>query len=175
MKKKYVKDYVADETVEGGYRYTGIYYLDAIKDEKRKTTGITHLLIGLFQIALVLIAASINCLGNRTIYVVIPMECTLFCALNLCLGAYTFLRSSNRMHLKDYEGSYQRMVQSVAVAFFLNVASCIGQVAVILNGNSEYGIAYECILLVAIILMGLVNAIEWKWQRVMISLVVQEK
>jgi hypothetical protein len=79
------------------------------------------------------------------------------------------------MHLKDYEGSYQRMVQSVAVAFFLNVASCIGQVAVILNGNSEYGIAYEGILLAAIILMALVNGIEWKWQRIMIALVVQEK
>ena len=86
MNKKYVKDYVADETVYGGYRYTGIYYVDSINDDQRKKLGMTHLLIGVLQMILVLLAASINCIGNRTIYVVIPMECTLVCALNLCFA-----------------------------------------------------------------------------------------
>ncbi len=175
MKKKYVKDYVADETVEGGYRYTGNYYIDHLDDNQRKKAGLTHLLIGILQIVLVLFAASINCIGNRTIYVVIPMECTLFCALNLCLGAYTFLKSSNRMELRQYEGSYQRMVQSVTIAFFLNIGSVIGQIYIIAKGMQYNGMASEYLLLVAILLMTVINGIEWKWQKVRIAQVTQEK
>lgn len=175
MKKKYVKDYVADETVEGGYRYTGIYYTDNISDNQRKKLGVSHLLIGILQIVLVLFAASINCIGTRTIYVVIPMECTLFCALNLCLGAYTFLKSSNRMELRQYEGSYQRMVQSVTIAFFLNIGSVIGQIYIIAKGMQYNGMVSEYLLLVAILLMTVINGIEWKWQKTRIAQVTQEK
>ena len=175
MKKKYVKDYVADETVEGGYRYTGVYYTDNLETDIRKKNGLIHLIVGGLQIAFVLFAASINCMGNRTIYVVIPMECTLFCALNLCLGAYTFFKSSNRMELYQYEGSYLKMVQSVTVAFFLNVGSIIGQIVVIAKGVYEFGVLNEVLLLVALILMGAINAIEWMWQRKLISLVTKEE
>lgn len=175
MKKKYVKDYVADETVEGGYRYTGIYYTDNISDNQRKKLGVSHLLIGVLQVVLVLLATSINCIGNRTIYVVIPMECTLFCALNLCLGAYTFLKSSNRMELRQYEGSYQRMVQSVTIAFFLNIGSVIGQIYIIAKGMQYNGMVSEYLLLVAILLMTVINGIEWKWQKTRIAQVTQEK
>lgn len=175
MKKKYVKDYVADETIEGGYRYTGNYYIDNISDDQRKKLGVSHLLIGVLQVIVVLLAASINCLGNRTIYVVIPMECTLFCALNLCLGAYTFLKSSNRMELRQYEGSYQKMVQSVTVAFFLNIGSAIGQIYIIVKGMHYAGMVYEYLLLAAILLMTVINGVEWKWQRTRIAMVTQEK
>ena len=175
MKKKYVKDYVADKTVEGGYRYTGIYYTDNLDADIRKKNGLIHLIVGVLQIIFIIFAASINCVGNRTIYVVIPMEITLFCALNLCLGAYTFLKSSNRMELHQYEGSYLKMVQSVTVAFFLNIGSIIGQIVVLTRGTFEFGVLNEVLLLAALILMGVVNAMEWMWQRKMISLVVQEK
>ena len=175
MKKKYVKDYVADETVDGGYRYTGIYYIDNLETDIRKKNGLIHLIVGVLQIAFVLFAASINCMGNRTIYVVIPMECTLFCALNLCLGAYTFYKSNNRMELHQYEGSYLKMVQAATVAFFLDVGSIIGQIVVIVKGVYEFGVLNEILLLVALILMGTVNAMEWIWQRKMISLVVKEE
>ena len=175
MKKKYVKDYVADETVDGGYRYTGVYFTDNLEMDIRKKNGLIHLIVGVLQIAFVLFAASINCMGNRTIYVVIPMECTLFCALNLCLGAYTFLKSSNRMELHQYEGSYLKMLQTVTVAFFLNIGSIIGQIVVIVKGVYEFGVLNEILLLVALILMGTVNAMEWIWQRKMISLVVKEE
>ena len=174
MKKKYVKDYVADEAVEGGYRYTGVYYKDGLEADIRKKNGWIHLIVGALQIAFVFIVASINCEGNRTIYVVVPMECTLFCALNLCLGAYTFLKTNNRMELHLYEGSYVKMTQAVAVAFFLNIGSVIGQVVVLMNGNHAYGLLNEIILLVALILMGLMNFLEWMWQRKMISLVEKE-
>jgi len=175
MKKKYVKDYVADKTVEGGYRYTGIYYTDNLDADIRKKNGLIHLIVGVLQIIFIIFAASINCVGNRTIYVVIPMEITLFCALNLCLGAYTFLKSGNRMELHQYEGSYLKMVQSVTVAFFLNIGSIIGQIVVLTRGIFEFGVLNEVLLLAALILMGIVNAMEWMWQRKMISLVVQEK
>ena len=175
MKKKYVKDYVADKTVEGGYRYTGVYYTDNLENDIRKKNGLIHLIVGVLQIAFVLFAASINCIGNRTIYVVIPMECTLFCALNLCLGAYTFLKSSNRMELHQYEGSYLKMVQSVTVAFFLNIGSIIGQIVVLTKGVYEFGVLSEILLLIALILMGTVNAMEWMWQRKLISLVEKEE
>ena len=175
MKKKYVKDYIADETVEGGYRYTGVYYTDNLAPDIRKKNGFIHLIIGILTIVFVLLAASINCMGNRTIYVVIPMECTLFCALNLCLGAYTFLKSSNRMELHQYEGSYLKMVQTVTVAFFLNVGSLIGQIVVIVKGVYEFGVLNEILLFLALILMAVINALEWMWQRKLISLVVKEK
>lgn len=175
MKKKYVKDYVADKTVEGGYRYTGIYYTDNLDADIRKKNGLIHLIVGVLQIIFIIFAASINCVGNRTIYVVIPMEITLFCALNLCLGAYTFLKSSNRMELHQYEGSYLKMVQSVTVAFFLNIGSIIGQIVVLTRGTFEFGVLNEVLLLGALILMCVINAMEWMWQRKMISLVVQEK
>ena len=175
MKKKYVKDYVADKTVEGGYRYTGIYYTDNLDADIRKKNGLIHLIVGVLQIIFIIFAASINCVGNRTIYVVIPMEITLFCALNLCLGAYTFLKTSNRMELHQYEGSYLKMVQSVTVAFFLNTGSIIGQIVVLTRGTFEFGVLNEVLLLGALILMCVINAMEWMWQRKMISLVVQEK
>lgn len=175
MKKKYVKDYVADKTVEGGYRYTGIYYTDNLDADIRKKNGLIHLIVGVLQIIFIIFAASINCVGNRTIYVVIPMEITLFCALNLCLGAYTFLKTSNRMELHQYEGSYLKMVQSVTVAFFLNIGSIIGQIVVLTRGTFEFGVLNEVLLLGALILMCVINAMEWMWQRKMISLVVQEK
>ncbi|MBQ3029579.1 MAG: hypothetical protein IJD24_00010 [Agathobacter sp.] len=175
MKKKYVKDYIADETVEGGYRYTGVYYTDNFEKDIRIKNGLIHLIVGVLQIVFILFTASINCMGNRTIYVVIPMECTLFCALNLCLGAYTFLKSSNRMELHQYEGSYLKMVQAVTVAFFLNVGSIIGQIVVIAKGVYEFGVLNEVLLLVALILMGAVNAMEWMWHRKMISLVAKEE
>lgn len=175
MKKKYVKDYVADKTVEGGYRYTGIYYTDNLDADIRKKNGLIHLIVGVLQIIFIIFAASINCVGNRTIYVVIPMEITLFCALNLCLGAYTFLKSSNRMELHQYEGSYLKMVQSVTVAFFLNIGSIIGQIVVLTRGIFEFGVLNEVLLLAALIIMGVVNAMEWMWQRKIISLVSLEK
>lgn len=175
MKKKYVKDYVADKTVEGGYRYTGTYYTDNLDADIRKKNGLIHLIVGVLQIIFIIFAASINCVGNRTIYVVIPMEITLFCALNLCLGAYTFLKTSNRMELHQYEGSYLKMVQSVTVAFFLNIGSIIGQIVVLTRGTFEFGVLNEVLLLGALILMCVINAMEWMWQRKMISLVVQEK
>lgn len=175
MKKKYVKDYVADETIEGGYRYTGVYYIDNLAEDIRKKNALIHLIIGVLQIVFILLAASINCIGNRTIYVVIPMECTLFCALNLCLGAYTFLKTSNRMELHQYEGSYMRMTQASAVAFFLNVGSIIGQIVVLAKGSYEFGALNEALLLLALILMGVVNAMEWMWHRKLISLVVKEE
>ena len=175
MRKKHVKDYVADKTVEGGYRYIGTYYVDDITAGERKKAGIIHMSIGILQILLVLFAASINCIGNRTIYVVIPMECTLFCALNLCLGAYTFLKNKNRMELRHYEDSYQRMVQSATIAFFLTIGSAIGQIYVIFKGYSYAGEIYEYLLLGAILLISVINGIEWKWQRKLIAKVHQEK
>ena len=175
MKKKYVKDYIADKTAEGGYRYTGVYYMDQLEADIRKKNGLIHLIIGALQIVFILLAASINCMGNRTIYVVIPLECTLLCSLNLCLGAYTFLKTNNRMELKDYEGSYLKMVQSVTIAFFLNVGSIIGQIVVLVKGIYEYGLLNEVLLLLVLIFMAAVNVAEWMWQRKLISLVKLEK
>ena len=175
MRKKHVKDYVADKTIEGGYRYVGMYYVDSISEIERKKAGIFHMSIGILQIILVLLAASINCMGNRTIYVIIPMECTMFCALNLCLGAYRFLKNSNRMELRHYEDSYQRMVQSVTIAFFLNIGSFIGQIVVISKGYFYSEAMYEYLLLGALLLMMIINGIEWKMQRKLIADVKQKK
>ena len=174
MRKKHVKDYVADKTIEGGYRYIGMYYVDDISDVERKKAGILHMLIGLLQIVLVVLAAFINCMGNRTIYVVIPMECTMFCALNLCLGAYRFLKNSNRMELRHYEDSYQKMVQSVTIAFFLNIGSIIGQIVVISKGYFYLDPIDEYFLLGAILIMTAINGIEWKMQRKLIADVRKE-
>lgn len=174
MSKKHVKDYVADTSVEGGYRYIGAYYVDSVKPEERKKTGWIHLVAGILEIVLVFWAASINCAGTRTIYVVIPLECTLFCALLYVMGAYRYLKNGNRMERKDYEGSYLRMVQSVTIAFFLNIGSAIGQIILICRGINYAGMAYEYLLLSAIVLMGIINCIGWVLQRRMFAKVVQQ-
>ena len=79
------------------------------------------------------------------------------------------------MELHQYEGSYLKMVQTVTVAFFLNIGSIIGQIVVIVKGLYEFGVLNEILLLVALILMAVVNVLEWMWQRKMISLVKKEE
>ena len=79
------------------------------------------------------------------------------------------------MELHQYEGSYLKMVQTVTVAFFLNVGSLIGQIVVIVKGVYEFGVLNEILLFLALILMAVINALEWMWQRKLISLVVKEK
>ena len=174
MSKKHIKDYVADASAEGGYRYVGAYFADSVTTEERKKTGCLHIIAGVLEIVLVFLAASINCAGNRTIYVVIPMECTLFCALLYVLGAYRYLKNGNRMERKDYEGSYLRMVQSVTIAFFLDIASAIGQIVLICKGVHYAGMQYEYLLLACIVLMGTMNCIGWVLQRRMFAKVIQQ-
>lgn len=174
MSKKHVKDYVPDASVEGGYRYVGAYYMDQVETEERKRNGWIHIIAGVMEIVLVLLAASINCAGNRTIYVVIPMECTLFCAMVYIMGAYKYLKNGNRMERKDYEGSYLRMVQSATIAFFLNIGSAIGQIYLVCKGVNYAGMMYEYMLLAAIVLMGIMNCSGWILQRRMIAKVVRQ-
>ena len=87
MKKKYVKDYVSDG--KGAYRYQGKYYQSRILEEERKKQGKIQILYGIVCLILILAALCIPCAGNKTVYIVIPLEATL-----VCLWGYSLAKSS---------------------------------------------------------------------------------
>ena len=86
MKKKYVKDYVPDG--KGEYRYQGKYYQSRVLEEERKREGKIQILYGICCLILILIALCIPCNGNRTIYIVIPLEITLVCLWGYLTGSF---------------------------------------------------------------------------------------
>ena len=53
MRKKHVRDYVADQSVEGGYRYIGEYYIDKIEPVLRKKIGLVNILIAVIELILI--------------------------------------------------------------------------------------------------------------------------
>lgn len=175
MRKKHVKDYVSDETIEGGYRYIGNYFIDNMPDDKRKKVALTDFLLGIIEAIGVLATLSINCVGNRTIYVVIPLEICLVCLVYYISGAYTYYKNDQKMERRCYEDSYLRMVQSITVAFFLNVGSIIGQIYTICKGYYFEDKNLEYLLLVALFIIATLNCFLWICQRKVLKGVIEEK
>ena len=174
MRRKHVRDYVVDETVEGGYRYVGEYYIDKTEPELRKKIGWLNILIGCLELVLAFVALSLNCIGNRTIYVVIPLEIMMICSFVYILGAYAYQKTNGRMEKRHYEDSVQRMVHMSMIAFLMNLCSIIGQIYIVFKGYYFSEIYLEYILLVILIILGIVNFILWNGKRKLINNVIKE-
>lgn len=175
MKKGYIKDYVPDENSERGVRYVGEYYIIDITKEQRRKSGMIQLVGAVVEMILILIAVSLNCMGNYKVYIVIPMEITLFCILYYMTGSYAYLKSENRMEKLTYEKAFMKTVQSVTIAMIFNVFSLVGEAALIIqNFRSMEGYGdYTFIIMIMIVLV--MNIAAFNWHRKLATQVRQEQ
>ena len=173
MKRQNIKDYVPDESNEKGFRYTGDYFVHEIEEKQKKKSAIIQIVSALAEMILILAAASVNCIGNRTVYVVIPLECTLLCAVYYIMGSYAYLKCGNRMEKNQYENAFVRPVQSVTVALIFDLFAICGELVVIFRKGSGEGYA-EYLLFTLLIVLLIVNVIAWKWQRILFGMAQQE-
>lgn len=175
MKKGYIKDYVPDKDSERGVRYVGEYFITDIPDAKRRKDGLLQLVGAIVEMILILVAVSLNCIGNYKVYIVIPMEITLFCILYYITGSYAYFKCSNRMEKLTYEKAFLRTVQSVTIAMIFNVFSLIGEaVLIIQNFKSMKGYG-DYTFLIMIVLVLVINIYAFNWHRKLASQVRQEQ
>ena len=172
MKKKYVKDYVPAE--KGSLRYQGKYYISGISEEERKKTGMIQVLYGISCLILVLMALCIPCNGNRTVYIVIPIEITLVCLGYYISGSLALRKTKERMELKDYDKAYQSPIQMLTISIILYVFSLGGQMLGILMDESGRGSGdiYFAMILWFLLIM---SCVVWNRQRKMMHYVTEEK
>ena len=133
MKKNNLKNYEVDPHSKRGVRYVGIYYTSDMSIKERRKSGLLQMVTGCAEMLLIFIAVGVNCLGTRTVYVIIPMECILFCALYYMIGAYTFFCSGDKMEQKAFERAVENPVQITLVAMILNIVACLGQIILIIR------------------------------------------
>ena len=172
MKKKYIKNYVA--TPEGKLEYHGKYYISGISDEERKKEGIIQLIYGIGCAILLLVALCIPCMGNRTVYIVIPLELTLLCLWSYITGALAFLKSNSRLEEKEYDKAYQGPIQALTIATILYIFAFGGQVIGILMNAEARSRAdmYFAMILFFVLVMSMV---VWNRQRKVMHYVSEEK
>lgn len=172
MKKKYVKDYVPTE--KGDYQYCGKYYLSRISEEERKKEGKLQILYGIGCLALLLFALCIPCVGNRTVYIVIPLELTLICLWYYIIGSFALLKADNRMEQKDYDKVYQTPIQVLTIAIFFYTFSVGGQAIGIIWGDTDHGKG-DIYFLMVLILILVTSCVVWNRQRKMMHLITEEQ
>lgn len=172
MKKKYVKDYVS--TGKGELTYRGKYYHSGMPDEERKKISIMQLIYGISSFILVILALCIPCSGNRTVYVVIPVEITLLCLVYYIIGSWALYKTEGRMELRDYEKAYQGPIQMLTISMILYIFSLGGQIIGILMEVSKRssGDIYFAMILGFILVL---SAVVWNRQRKMMHYVTEEK
>ena len=172
MKKKYVKDYVSDG--KGAYRYQGKYYQSRILEEERKKQGKIQILYGNVCLILILAALCIPCAGNKTVYIVIPLEATLVCLWGYLTGSFALLKMQDMMEQKDYDKAYQGPIQSLTVAIIFYIFSLGGQMIGVLMDSSKRssGDIYFAMILGFILVM---SCVIWNRQRKVMHFVAEEK
>ncbi len=172
MKRRYLKDYIRDDS--GGFRYTGRFYCTAISDEERRRKGFMGIAGGMLGIVLILAAISVNCLGNRTLYVVLPLEFSLLCYGYYLSGVITFFKAANRMELRIYEGAYLRTIQSLTIALLLQLFSLMGELFLIVRYKGSTGEGEFFLLFWILLILGL-GLILWRRQRKLTNGVSEEQ
>ncbi len=175
MKKEYIKDYVPDKDSDRGVRYVGEYYVTDIPDDKRRKDGLLQIVGAVVEIILILIAVSLNCVGNYKVYIVIPMEITLFCILYYITGAYAYLKCDKRMEKLTYEKAFMRTVQSVTIAIIFNVFSLIGEAVLIIQNFKSLEGYGDYTFLIMIVLVLVINFFAFNRHRKLASQVRQEQ
>lgn len=172
MKKNNIRNYVVDKEAKRGVRYVGEYYVTDIPDEKRRRDGALQLLFGFGQIIAVFAALMIPSIGSVTVYVIIPLECILFCAMAYISGSYAFMRSDAKIEQKIYDRAYGNRIQVITVAIVFNSVSFLGQLFVIIKKSPGFG---DYFLLAIITVMLLLHIIVWRYHKKLLGLVRPEK
>ena len=172
MKKKYVKDYVS--TGKGELRYRGKYYRSGLGEEERKKTSMIQILYGVSCFILVLLALCIPCNGNRTVYIVIPVEITMVCLVYYIIGSLALGKAKERMEFKEYDKAYQGPIQMLTISTILYVFSLGGQLIGILMEESKRnsGDIWFTMILFFVLVMSVV---VWNRQRKIMHYVTEEK
>lgn len=172
LKKRYVKDYVP--TKDGNYKYQGKYYQSRISEKERKKEGRIQILYGITCLAMLLLALCIPCNGNRTVYIVIPLELTFICLWIYLVGSFALLNVENRMEQKEYDKVYQSPIQSLTIAIIIYIFSIVGQmIGVLMNSfkRSRGDIWFVMILFFVLVM----SCVIWNRQRKMMHSVTEEK
>lgn len=175
MKRKYIKDYVSDG--KGEYHYSGKYYISRQSQEERKKASVIQSAYSIACFILIFVALGIPCQGNRTIYVVIPMELTMVCQAYFFLGSLALGRwqdKEGRMEQKDYDKMYQGPMQVLTIATILYLFSLGGQVIGMFmkNVTEGNGDLFFCMILVFILLL---SVFMWNRQKKGMHTVTEEK
>ncbi len=165
MKKNSLKNYKVDDTSKRGVRYVGVYYTAELPAKERQRNGMVRMAAGFLEILLIFAAIAMNCAGTRTFYVVIPLECILFCAMYYLIGAYTFYRSDDRMEQRAFEKAIESPIQIMTVAIILNVISFVGQSVLIIRKAAELAGYRDYILLVLIFVILMLHIMMWRYQK----------
>ena len=175
MKKNNIQNYVLDEENGRKVRYVGQYYVTNVPAKARRKSAICKLAAGGLELLLILAAISVNCLGSRKAYIILPLELILFCALYYLIGAYTYLKSGDRIEQKVYDKAYSNPVQIVTVAAVLNLIALIGQAMLTIRQAEELN-GYDDYTFLAI-LMGLLvlHMLMWKQQKRLFGQIEPEK
>lgn len=169
MKKNNMKNYALDESAKNGVRYVGQYHVTDIPKEQRRKGGIWQMIAGAAEMLLIILAISVNCTGSHTVYVIIPLEFILFCALYYLIGAYNYMQSADRIEQKVYDKAYSNPVQIVTVAAVLNLISLIGQIVLIIRQAATFTDYSDYIFLAIISVLFILHGVMWKHQRVLFS------
>ena len=172
MKKRYLKDYVSDET--GRLQYRGKYYISQMSEEESKKEGRVQFFYGIGCLILLLAALCIPCQGNQTIYIVIPVEISLICFWVQLTGSLKLMKSERRMEEKDYDKVYQSPVQALTIAIILYVFSLGGEIIGILMDNTvrRNGDIYFTMIL---LMVFVISCVVWNRRRKLIHYVTEEK
>lgn len=128
MNKKYIKDYIPDDTKEGSYRYVGEYYFSSYSKEERVKSAKKQLLFGGFSLLILFLLLFIPGMGTRTLYVVIPLEIMLICFAYYCTGSFALLSVEDRMEKRFYDKAYENPIQMLTIALILEFLSISGLV-----------------------------------------------
>lgn len=175
MNKKYVKDYVPDSSGKNQYHYIGDYFLHDLDPVEQKKKGTIQVLLGLLEILVILAAGCINCHGTKTVYVVIPFEFMILCAVFYIMGSWNFRTCGQRMERAQYETSFQRMVEMVAIGFFLNLFALLGDVVLILMNRNTWTDYSELILFVILVALLICNFFAFRYHRELMKHITEEK
>lgn len=165
MKRNNLKNYEVDKNSHRGVRYVGAYYTSDMSATERRKSGSLGMIAGIIEMLLIIVATAINCMGNRTVYVIIPLECILFCALYYVVGAYTFFRSADKMEQKAYEKAVENPVQITLVAVILNIVSFIGQVILIIRKAAVFTGYGDYFLLGMILVILALHIVMYRTQK----------
>lgn len=172
LKKRYIKDYVPNET--GDLQYRGKYYLSKLSEEECRSEGLKQILFSIACLLMVFVALCIPSKGSQTIYIVIPLEITLVCLWVQLSGSMQLFKAEKRMEQKDYDKAYQSPVQALTVAIFLYIFSLGGQmITSFMNraGQNRYDIYFGMDLIGILV----ISVVAWNRRRKLMHTVWEEQ
>ena len=173
MKKKF-EDYVLDESSETGFRYVGVYYRSDLTIQQRKSYGLLQIIGGILMGIYIVGAAFLTSIGNKTPFIVFPMEFILICIGYYVSGAYHLYKSEERMEKRTYEKAFVFTVQATMVASLLSFISLAGELIVLMKNWNQLTGYTEYVFFTMLLFLFAGCLATWKWHRHLYELAKKE-